>query len=59
MRWFLIQIVVVVYLGYTILFFVVQRRLVYPGAYMSLGSNGPVASVEGLEKVWFTTSVGR
>ena len=56
---FLIQIAVVAYLGYTVLFFMMQRRMVYPGAYMSLGSSGTTASVTGLEKIWFTTSVGR
>ncbi len=55
----LIKIALVVYLGYMALFFLMQRRLLFPGAYMSLGSDGPIESVEGIEKLWFPTSGGR
>ncbi len=55
----LIKIAVIVYLGYSALFFIMQRRLLYPGAHMRLGSNGTVDSVEGLEKLWLPTSGGR
>ena len=55
----LLKIAVIVYLAYTALFFLMQRRLLFPGAYMRLASDGAVDSVGGLEKLWFPTSGGR
>ena len=55
----LITIAVIVYLGYTALFFLMQRRLLFPGAYMRVAADGPIDSVGGFEKLWLPTSGGR
>ncbi len=57
----LIQIVVIVYVAYAAIFFMLQRRLIFPGAHMAHrgGGNSQGVSVDGLERLWLTTSVGR
>ena len=55
----LIQTAVIIYVGYAAIFFVLQRRLVFPGAHMARRGDSRGASVDGLERLWLTTSVGR
>ncbi len=53
----LIKIAVIVYLGYAALFFLMQRRMIFPGAHMRPVSDG--RSDARLEQVWLSTSYGR
>ena len=55
----LLQIAALTYLGYVAFFFVLQRRLMYPGAYMMLGWSDLIEPFPGKERLWLNTSVGQ
>lgn len=48
-----------VWLAWTALAFVLQRRFLYPGAYMERARARPVAEVPGVERIWLAHGEGR
>ena len=53
----LIQIAVIIYVSYAAFFFLMQRRMIFPGAHMRPVSDG--RSDPRLEQLWLSTSYGR